>query len=108
MNCLNIIGEFIRFDCKFVFNSSFIFSRASFLREYTRMLPFGLGIAGSFLPILHDPIDKSDYELFNMEEQLEKAKEMFLEKCGKTVDIELKSLVHHIYELMLKLEMVLD
>lgn len=72
------------------------------------MLPFGLGIAGSFLPILHNPMEQSNFELFELGENVEKAKEMFIEKCGETVDKELKSLVHHIYDLMVKLEMELE
>lgn len=71
------------------------------------MLPFGLGIAGHFLPILHEPEENFE-EMFTMEKTDEKLKEFFdiyMNKGGEAVDMEFRSLILHIYDLMLKLEL---
>lgn len=74
------------------------------------MLPFGLIIAGHFLPVLHEPEENME-EMFTMERTEETMKEFFelyKKRGGESVDKEYRSLILHIYDLMLKLELELE
>lgn len=74
------------------------------------MLPFGLGIAGHFLPVLHEPVENFE-ELFTMEKTEENLKEFlenYMKRGGESVDMEYRSLILHIYDLMVKLELELE
>lgn len=70
------------------------------MREYALYMPYGLAIAGSFLPDILDP------EQINFEEQnqcSERAIDKAYNKGGEMVDKELRALITDMYKLYQKL-----
>uniref|UniRef100_A0A336MRQ8 CSON004083 protein n=2 Tax=Culicoides sonorensis TaxID=179676 RepID=A0A336MRQ8_CULSO len=76
----------------------------NFYKEYVRMVPYGLHISTTFLPMLLEPIDNL-HEL--MSEQFDPAKmqEMLTNRGGETVNVEIAHQIHECYELYSKLNM---
>lgn len=80
-------------------------SYESFLHEYAIYMPFGLSIAASFLPELHEPSE------FNMNRPIRTYEEIAHEgftKGGASVDMELRALVVDIYNLYRKINLDLE
>lgn len=75
----------------------------NFLREYAKYMPFGLTIAGAFLPALHDP-QEFDMAHRPMRTYDEISKEGY-ERGGTAVDIELRALVVDMYNLYQELNL---
>lgn len=75
------------------------------LKEYVRYLPYGLTIAGSFLYLIHEPIDNlyDDHFKMSLDDVLKDA----YSRGGKIIDFELCALVVDIFKLHQQLNMTL-
>lgn len=73
------------------------------LCEYARYAPFGLSVAASFLDLLHEP-----GEPLPSDPMIEYVVQKTLDRGGKVVDDELRSLVVDIYNLYTKLNLALE
>lgn len=85
------------------------YKRDIFLEEYARLLPFGLGIASSFMPVIHVPYEGPIMEMFNVDpEAIGALIEKEMRRGGETVDRELRAIVKEIYDLHKKFNLKLD
>lgn len=64
-------------------------------------MPFGLSIAASFLPILHEPFEINDFETMPSEEEINA---QGFQRGGECVDRELRAIVIDMYNLFQKLD----
>lgn len=74
----------------------------SFLREYAMYMPFGLSIAASFLPVLHEP---QEFDMARAQRTFEEISKEGLERGGASVDAELRALVVDMYNLYQELNL---
>lgn len=92
---------------KWNFGSSYSFkiiSYGNFLREYAVYMPFGLSIAASFLPVLHEP---SEFE-FNRKRTLDEILTEGYGRGGAGVDRELCALIVDMYNLYQEMNLDLE
>lgn len=82
------------------------------LKEYARYMPYGLGVAGSFLHILIAPTDIVSDEPQTIgqitDERIEEIRIKSFTSGGEVVDKELRSLVVDMYQMYTELGMKLE
>lgn len=69
------------------------------MAEYKRLLPFGYGVATSFIPLLHEPLKDIYGEFLSDEISLEDRVAEYMLKGGEVVDMELAAQVQDMIDL---------